>query len=179
MREALLKESSQCVRISNMETLYSSSETDYITFVVSPDGHKIALTPSGGHFAIVLDKRKSPNTHYKLKDVLGFFWSPNSRYLLFLVLNRLGGFGQVKWGIYDSQLNCHYEMHSFRISNTFGNNYLPFFSQYALSLSFFSPDSEHFVYCDSSDAGVWVSSVKEGSKPKRIASGIFATWSPI
>jgi len=179
----LSEEYSKCVKLSQVEKIYSL-KTDFITFLVSPNGNRIAISPAVGNLAIIIDRQKlqKEGKNYQPKvipDILGFFWSPNSRYLLFLTLNRRGTFGQVQWGIFDSLIDEHYILHSFRITNTFGNNYLPFFSQYASSTTFFSPDSEWFVFCESSDVGVWICNVKKGSIPKRIANGIFATWSPI
>jgi len=169
--------------LSEMVPIYTTT-TDYISFLVSPDSSKVALSPSGTeNMLIIVDRTLSQQNNYrppKINDVLGFFWSPNSRYLLYLVLDRTASIrSAVKWGIYDSTINDCYLLHSFRITNTFGNTYLPFFPQYGLSTRLFSPDSEYFVYCDAISSSVYVSSVKKGSIPIRITDGTFATWSPV
>ncbi len=57
---------------------------------------------------------------------------------------------------------------------------LPYFDQYARSLTFWSPDSQHFVYTQIEENGagsVWVADVAAGSKPHRVGDGTIAVWS--
>ncbi len=57
---------------------------------------------------------------------------------------------------------------------------LPFFDQYARSVTFWSPDSQHLVYSqqDAQGAGsVWVADMAPGSTPRKIADGTLAVWS--
>ncbi len=57
---------------------------------------------------------------------------------------------------------------------------LPYFDQYARSLTFWSPDSQHFVYTQSEENGagsVWVADVAAGAKPRRVGDGTIAVWS--
>jgi Tol biopolymer transport system component len=57
---------------------------------------------------------------------------------------------------------------------------LPFFDQYARSITFWSPDSQHLVYTqqEGQDAGsIWVVDTAQGSTPRRIGDGTLAVWS--
>ncbi len=57
---------------------------------------------------------------------------------------------------------------------------LPFFDQYSRSVTFWSPDSQHFVFSqqEGQDGGsVWVADVASGSAPRKIADGTLAVWS--
>ncbi len=57
---------------------------------------------------------------------------------------------------------------------------LPFFDQYARSLTFWSPDSQHFVYTQSEadETGtVWVADLAQGAQPHRVGEGTLAVWS--
>ncbi len=57
---------------------------------------------------------------------------------------------------------------------------VPFFDQYARSLTFWSPDSQHLVYTQVESDGsgsVWVADVAGGTQPRRIGDGTLAVWS--
>lgn len=57
---------------------------------------------------------------------------------------------------------------------------LPFFDQYARSLTFWSPDSKHFVYTQAegaSDGSVWVADLDGGTQPHKVGDGTLAVWS--
>ncbi len=57
---------------------------------------------------------------------------------------------------------------------------LPFFDQYSRSITFWSPDSQHFVFAqaetDSTD-GIWVADLNGKGQPSRLGDGNFAVWS--
>ena len=57
---------------------------------------------------------------------------------------------------------------------------LPYFDQYARSMTFWSPDSRQFVYTqtDANGApGVWVADIAGNANPQRIGDGSIAVWS--
>jgi TolB protein len=57
---------------------------------------------------------------------------------------------------------------------------LPYFDQYSRSLTFWSPDSRHFVYTqdeNSSGGSVWVADVSGTTPPLKIGEGTIAVWS--
>jgi hypothetical protein len=91
---------------------------------------------------------------------------------------KAAGPSLVQFVSYDILSTTTTTLQSFNIGSEFYGHYLPFFYQYELSMTFFSPDSKQFVYCDFS-AGVWVSDI-DGTKATKIAEdGLFAVWSPI
>ena len=68
---------------------------------------------------------------------------------------------------------------SFRPSDVFLNQFLPFFDQYALSHRIWSPVSDALVLPmvdDRGQSGVYVVSL-EGGAPLRIADGVMGVWS--
>lgn len=86
-----------------------------------------------------------------------WYWSPNSRYLLFVeksphsmgyilllcciecdltyYMNRI-----LVWEVYDTETLEVWTLHSFTPSHDWAGNYLPFFPQYAQNITCFSPD---------------------------------------
>lgn len=70
---------------------------------------------------------------------------------------------------------------TFRPSDAFRNNYLPFFDQFAHSHAFFSPDGRQFIFPGSIDGepdGIWVVDINQPSAaPERIDDGVFAAFS--
>jgi hypothetical protein len=51
---------------------------------------------------------------------------------------------------------------------------LPFFPQYAQSMSYWSPDSTAFVYA--ADDGIWVQEL-DGARPNNVSDGSWVAWS--
>jgi len=152
-----------------------------LSIVSSPDGTKIAYFTK---ILNVLERNKLSseklNSKYsvtEIKDALNYyFWSPNSRYLLFLT--RLDG--KFYWSIYDTQTQDKYNLAVAKLNEQFTGSYLAFSFQYAHSLTFFSPDSQTIVYTsvNGTKSEVFTCNVQKGSLPKKIAEGIFASWSP-
>lgn len=57
---------------------------------------------------------------------------------------------------------------------------LPYFDQYARSLTFWSPDSKRFVYAQREAQGtgsVWVTEITENATPTKVGDGTLAVWS--
>ena len=82
------------------------------------------------------------------------------------------------WHSYDILNNKITSYQPFHIGAEFYGHYLPFFYQYELNISFISPDSKKFVYCDSS-GGVWVTDLESATSTKISDNGEFAVWSPV
>jgi hypothetical protein len=113
----------------------------------------------------------SPDDSYKLDRIMGFCFSPNSKYLL--SLHKIGGL--YRWQIYNVETSKIYIYSSFRSCGYFESIYLPFSAQYFQSLTLFSPDSECFVY--PADNAIYTQKVESSSLPQLIGPGVFATWS--
>jgi Tol biopolymer transport system component len=64
-------------------------------------------------------------------------------------------------------------------SQTFGQQYLPFFDQYAQALTPWAPDGSAFAFAGvvGGSAGVYVQQV-DGGAPTRVSDGEFVLWSP-
>ena len=65
-------------------------------------------------------------------------------------------------------------------SARFSQRYLPFFDQYNLSSTAWSPTSDAIVFAGTIDneAGVFVDLVSDDAGPARITEGEIAFWSP-
>jgi len=150
-----------------------------VDFVASPNAEFLAFSDGSLYLLDIAKKRENQDYTAELihERVMAFFWSPNSRYLLFCTVLKLDLFPHFcTWHIYDTRLKQAYRLADFTASAEFRQHYLPYFCQYALSLTFFSPDSRYFVYC--SDKTVYVCGVEQHSTPQQLCPGSFATWSP-
>ena len=110
------------------------------------------------------------------EPALGFFWSPDGTTLLFLT----GGDqpATVQWHTWQDGVTT--ELATFTPSPTFLRDLLPFFDQYAQSMTLWSPDSTQFAFPGvvGDERGIWVQPV-DGSSLDRVADGVFVAWSPI
>ncbi|NNJ48535.1 MAG: hypothetical protein HKP18_11980, partial [Acidimicrobiia bacterium] len=69
----------------------------------------------------------------------------------------------------------------FTPSRTFVQQYLPFFGQYANSLTFLSPDAGSFTFAGTIEGrgeGIWVQTIAADTPAELIGPGRFSTWSP-
>ncbi|MBI3742138.1 MAG: PD40 domain-containing protein [Chloroflexi bacterium] len=178
-----------------------------IAFEWSPDGKKIAwmTTPPTTrlpNLGKIESSARDGSEKISLidEDALAFFWSPDSARIIYLTLVRPGGTQgcapecargvglaapraqdalRLRWQIVtlaDKQIKT---VVSFQPTTEF-LSVLPYFDQYARSLTFWSPNSDEIVYTQSEgeDKGsVWVIGVNGDAKPRRIADGLFAVWS--
>lgn len=105
---------------------------------------------------------------------LGFFWSRDGRSLLVLAAAD-GMLAPKVWSIDDTET----EYAPFRPAPSLVQDTLPFFPQYAQSVSFWSPDSSAFAFAGAveGETGVWVQALDESS-PTRVADGSWVSWSP-
>jgi len=174
-------------QVNVQEEVIHNEESDVIHFIPCPNATKIAYTTHDQTLEVVdIAQKRAQGFDYrplKIKDeVLAFFWSPNSNYLMYLTPGPSENPRLVSWWIHDFTLNESHAVHHFCLSVELANNYLPFFCQYSLNISFFSPDSNFVVFCDDPEeevGGVWICGVQKGSRPTRIGDGTFAVWSPV
>lgn len=171
--------------IMKEEVILKNLSIDNRGFLVSPDGNRIAFVDQKA--LKVVDRsvqRKRPDdptagVHMVANSKsTGFFWSPNSRYLMYLI--PFDHILKVQCFIFDANCQENNEVITFNMSMEFSSNYLPFFCQYAQNVSFFSPDSESFLICKQGrQPEIWVCSVHKGHAPVRVATGNLAVWSPV
>lgn len=112
------------------------------------------------------------------RDVAAFFWSPSGERLLYLTPAGPAGDLPLRWNIWDGAGTTSFEEHLPTL--TFVQQYLPFFGQYANSLTFFSPDETRFTFAGTiadRGEGIWVQPV-DGTPAQSVAPGRFASWAP-
>jgi Tol biopolymer transport system component len=123
--------------------------------------NQLVVAESDGTITVVSD---SP--------ALAFFWSPTGERLLVL---DLVDSGEARWQVWsDGELE---EVVRFELEPSFARDLLPFFDQYAQSMSLWSPDGSAFAFPGSIDgeAGIWVQ--KLGEEPTRVSAGTWVAWS--
>ena len=153
-----------------------------VTFVVSPDGERIA-------FQVLEEQRALPLTvidvgtgeTVEITDALtaGYFWSPDGERLLYLNPVPDEEAFWYRWGVWDG--TSSFVTPRFVPSLLFVRDYMRFFEQYAQSLSLWSPDGTAFAYPGSSEdgeQGIWIQSARPDRAPVLVAEGAFVAWSP-
>jgi len=154
-----------------------------ITFVVSPDGRRIAFQVVRDRTIVVplsvLDRRTGAIERVATDVAVAFFWSPESTKLLSLLPELAEDRVWFRWGVWED--GTSFTTGRFSPSLEFSRDYLQFFEQYAQSMSLWAPDGSAFVYAGSSESGetgVWIQPTRSGTAPVLVADGVFATWSP-
>jgi Tol biopolymer transport system component len=154
-----------------------------ITFVVSPDGRRVAFQVVREQTIVVplsvIDRRSGAIERVAAEYSPSFFWSPGGAKLLFLLPEVTPERVWFHWGVWEE--GSSFTTARFVPSLEFGRDYLSFFEQYAQSMRLWSPDSSAFVYAgesESGETGVWIQPATEDTEPVRVADGVFATWSP-
>jgi hypothetical protein len=124
---------------------------------------------------VVLGPNDGEVTTVTSDPVAAFFWDPAGTRLLVLTLDRRDI--TLTWSVWaDGDLD---ELTSFVPSATFFRDFLPFFDQYAQSMSLWAPDGTRFVFPGTVDGetGIWVQTAT-GGEPQLVADGTWAAWSP-
>jgi len=170
-----------------------------LSFSLSPDGRKIAYAittrPVGAASfgpLSVMDLATGESTRVSTHPALGFFWSPDSRSLIYLLPADIGPQAPraslsaadddelwLRWHLWNGTSSR--ELTRFAPSATFLIDYLRFFDQYARSMTPWSPDSRAFVYAGGGEdgrTGIWVHPIIDDMSPVRISDGTYAAWSP-
>ena len=133
-------------------------------------------------------------------DALAFYWSPDSQQIAYLSLTVPGAQGcsencervpglaapleqgrnlRMRWRLADLASGSARTLATFAPTANF-ISLLPYFDQYARSLTFWSPDSQHFVFTQregQQSGSIWIVDRAENSEPRRIADGTLAVWS--
>ncbi len=156
-----------------------------VSFQLSTNGQELAyvLTPNDASVntlgpLYVVDVETLRTREVNDGDVWGFFWSPDGQKLAYLATDMVNGRRWLRWYVWDGVRNTPYGL--FVPTRTFLARYLTFSDQYAHNMRIWSPDSSAFVYTGAtptSDAGVWVQSLDD-PEARRVATGVFAAWSP-
>ena len=167
-----------------------------VTFAGDPTGQRIAVQPiGGGDQGDVIDAAfpAGPILDEPLADgrlqvidietgdvevvtddlAVAFFWSPDGEQLLVLSVD---GEGRLSWSVWrDGELTTGPE---FAPAGSWAQDFLPFYDQYARSMTLWSPDGGAFAFPGERDgvAGIWVHSLDTGDTTK-VADGEWVAWS--
>ncbi len=179
-----------------------------IAFAWSPDGKKIAslVTPENSNLPDlgpiwVSDADGNNRQQLTHDDALAFYWSPDSQQIAYLTIAPSGGATSqncancrtrvlavpmpqtphvsFQWRAVNVATQSIKTIATFAPTDDF-LSVLPYFDQYARSLTFWSPDSRQFVYTQDEGNGagsVWVATVTGSAQPRHIGDGTIAVWS--
>ncbi|MEA1903832.1 MAG: hypothetical protein U9N56_09925 [Actinomycetota bacterium] len=163
----------------------------FTPFVVNPQGTRVALQTFGddGALSVALKEVVSVSSDRLLvvdvetgdvevvdpRPAISFFWSPNGESLLFLTpTEALDGLEVGVWSTAGAV-----ESHGiFNPSPAVLTGLIPFFPQYAQSMSFWAPDSSAFALPGDieGEEGIWVFGL-DGGEPRLVAEGSWVSWS--
>lgn len=169
--------------------------------VLSPDDRRLAYLqfergtrpPFGRAYLLDVESREDKLLTDDL--IASMYWSPDGRKLALLSLNlgpdgptaKIDGLaeplfqkGVLRWWVYDVQEETLEPLISFDPTTQFLQT-VPYFDQYHLSLTFWSPDSRYLVVTrqeDEEDKGsIWVIDTNREEDHRKIADGTLAVWS--
>src|SRR3712207_5962744 len=118
-----------------------------LTFVVSPDGQRVAyqeVSPLGGGPLMMVDVASGETTEVADHLVAAYSWSPDGTKVLYLDAEGTGQDLAFRWVVWDRGVVV--QTPRFVPSGLLEREYLPFFEQYAQSMTQWSPDSHAFAY---------------------------------
>ncbi len=183
----------------------ASSRTGMV-FTWSPLGNRIAFARPGSQTSllydsvIVLDLDRQEQQVVARGDIVAFFWSPDGERLAVLSLDESNRRPQgrviparnqaartpqsspvrLAWSVIHLVDRSSVELAAFRPTDSF-LLLIPYFDQYAQSLSVWSPDSRLLVFADLDEREQPAIRVLDTTQPhqpaRRLAEGTFAVWS--
>jgi Tol biopolymer transport system component len=155
---------------------------ELISFVVSPDGERIAFQVIEEQSVLpltVIDVGTGETVEITDAAIAAFFWSPDGERLLYLDPDPEEEQFWFRWGVWDGRSS--FLTPRFVPSQLIAGAYLQFFEQYAQSMSLWSPDSSAFAYPgtnEEGEEGIWIQSARPDRAPVLVADGDFVAWSP-
>lgn len=157
--------------------------SDAIAFGLNPDERRFAFIDAAAAtnpFNLGALVVASPSGHTTVADeAAAFFWDASGERLLYLTPEFEADAFALRWNVWDGTTSHNYE--SFLPTATVVQQYLQFFSQYANSLSFFSPDGSSFTFAgriDGRGEGIWIQDIESGGLAERVGPGEFSSWAP-
>jgi hypothetical protein len=123
----------------------------------------------------VVDLESGDLTSVTEGPAVGFFWSPTLDRLL--IIEAEGQVGNLALSVWDNG-----EVRSgpsFTVAPQWFSEFLPFYDQYAQSMSLWSPDASAYAFIGAyeSERGIFIANVDDGSVT-RLADGSWVAWSP-
>ena len=160
------------------------------TFVATRDGSRVAVQAlfdgTNGITAayqsipvlpsnrvVVVDAEDGSSINASEGPALAYFWSPDGEQLL--ILDIVPG-PAARWSVWSDEGTV--EMNRFEPDPGFLRDMVPFFDQYAQSMSLWAPDGSAFAFPGTVDgeSGIWVQDM--GGELERVSSGTWVSWSP-
>jgi hypothetical protein len=176
----------QILRLRTPEGTALRDATDFrsaIAHGLSPDGDRVAFIAIGedaNAFGLGPLMVNTPAATVEIADMAAaFFWSADGAKLLYLTPDMSTEDFALRWNVWDGAGSKAFER--FLPTPTFFQQYLPFFGQYANSLSFFSPDGDYFTFAGTIEGrgeGIWIQSTNGDPEAELIGPGEFSTWAP-
>jgi Tol biopolymer transport system component len=154
-----------------------------IEFVASPDGTQIAYRVDDGSGLggiDVVDVRSARSRTVTDAPTSAFHWSPDGRRLLLMTMADGDDPTVHRWQVWDGKVATRIGP-TFLPSPTFWRDYVPFFGQFAQSMTLWSPDGTSFAYAGliGEQAGIWVQDL-DGEEPVFVLDGgSVVAWSPV
>jgi TolB protein len=153
-----------------------------IEFVVSPDGHRIAYRVDGEGFGTVSVVRIDSARSRAVTDrpTSAFSWSPDGRRLLLMTPAEGDDPTTHRWHVWSGR-DTNPIGPAFVPSPTYLRDYLPFFGQFAQTMTLWSPDGRSFAYAGlvGDRAGVWVQDLDAEEPTFILEGGSVVAWSPV
>ncbi|MBT8164533.1 MAG: hypothetical protein HKO82_12445 [Acidimicrobiia bacterium] len=176
----------QILRLFDEDERARRDATDFgdgVALGLSPDEDRVAhitIDPGANPFALGPLIVDTPTGAIEIAELAAaFFWSSDGSQLLYLTPDAAADEFGLRWNTWDGATSIAFER--FTPSRTFVQQYLPFFGQYANSLTFLSPDAGSFTFAGTIEGrgeGIWVQTIAADTPAELIGPGRFSTWSP-
>ena len=171
-----------------------------VRFVASPDGRRVAYRLVGqpeegtlqaswpvasrepaGTVLTVIDLESGEREVVGDGTAAAWEWSPDGSRLAWLSVEadvRLVGQWSF-WSVDGDELPVG-GTPEFGLSRKYAQIYLPFFAQYAQSITGWAPDGSAFAFAGAldDDRGIWVQLLEATARPQLVSAGDMVTWGP-
>jgi Tol biopolymer transport system component len=153
-----------------------------IEFVANPDGTRIAYRVDDGSGLggiDVVDVRSARSRTVTDTPTSAFHWSPDGRRLLLMTMEEGDDPTVHRWQVWDGKVATRIGP-TFLPSPTFWRDYVPFYGQFAQSMTLWSPDGSSFAFAGliRGRAGIWVQDLNAGEPTFVLDGGSVVAWSP-
>ena len=154
-----------------------------IEFVVSPRGDRVAYrVDADGELGrvLVIDIRSGRSEVVSRRATSAFHWSPDGRRLLLMIPEDGADPTSHRWHVWDGRSERPIGP-TFLPSPTYLRDYVPFFGQYAQTMTLWSPDGRSFAFPGliGDRAGVWVQDLGATEPTFVVDGGSVVAWSPV